>query len=274
MMIELSNPPEYASTAFFTCCFIVILQHRYQDSFLGGQPVGGLVKRKRVVRVHDGVRDLKSTVSGQAMHEIRLLARLCHQSIIDLIGPENLDAFLKLVFLTHTGPYVGVERVDAFHGIEVPYTTPLFRFRRARNLSDRSRGKRILPSRRPSRGSGKRCSSRRCRRPSCLRGRSRRPSSVRISARAWQGCSQSLKAFTTGIEAKVASSSRSTCRKTRATMPSTQSDRLRARSGMVSRSPSMAFHGAQQDRPAAQLPDRHLETSRESAERASRISAR
>ena len=85
-MIEVPNPPEYASTAFFTCCFIVILQNRYQDSFLGGQSIGSLVKRERVIRVHDGIRHFKSAVRGKAVHEIRVFARFCHQCIVNLIG--------------------------------------------------------------------------------------------------------------------------------------------------------------------------------------------
>src|SRR4026209_1592953 len=101
MMIEVSKPPEYASTAFFTCCFIVILQDRNQNSFLGGQAVGGLMKRPRIVGIEAGVRHFKSAMRGQTMHKVSFPAGLCHQLVVDLIGTKDTAALFCFFFLTH-----------------------------------------------------------------------------------------------------------------------------------------------------------------------------
>src|SRR5436190_20661977 len=51
--------------------------------------------------------------------------------------------------------------------------------------------------------------------------------SVRMSASAWHGCSESLRPLMTGTDANSARFSRSSCLKTRATMASTQQERFR-----------------------------------------------
>ena len=65
-----------------------------------------------------------------------------------------------------------------------------------------------------------------------------RSQSVKKSASAWHGCSKSLSALITGTVAWRARPSTVSCKYTRAAIPSTQSERLRAASGTDSRVPS------------------------------------
>lgn len=97
----------------------MILHNRYQDSFLGRQPVGGLMEREGVIGVHDGVRHLKPTMSRQAVHKIGVLAGLRHQCVIYLVGTEQLDARVQFVLLTHAGPNVGIQGIDTLYGVRL-----------------------------------------------------------------------------------------------------------------------------------------------------------
>ena len=109
----------------------MILQNRYQDSFLGGQSIRGLVEHKRIVRIHDGIRHFETAVCGKAVHEIGVFARFCHQRVIDLVRLEDADTFLQLFLLTHAGPHVRVESIDAFHGFRFRVPFDFFAFLRA-----------------------------------------------------------------------------------------------------------------------------------------------
>ena len=65
---------------------------------------------------------------GEAVHKVRVLSCLRHEGVVDLIGAKYLDSRFELFFLTHAGPHVGVQRVDAFDGIRLGVPIDLFAF--------------------------------------------------------------------------------------------------------------------------------------------------
>src|SRR3954466_1716221 len=76
MMMEVSNPPEYAKTTFFTMSAssssgLVLLAHEQRhQSLLDVEPVLGLVKDGFLEPVHGFLGDLLPPVGGQAVqHE-------------------------------------------------------------------------------------------------------------------------------------------------------------------------------------------------------------
>src|SRR5436309_6357940 len=111
MMIDVSKPPEYASTAFFTCCFMMILQKRNQYCLFRRQPVGSLPKDEGIVRFDDGIGDLQTAMRRQTMHKQTRLAGFRHEPFVDLIRPEHADSLLQFVLLTHAGPNIRVDPV-------------------------------------------------------------------------------------------------------------------------------------------------------------------
>src|SRR5688572_21152925 len=119
MIIEVSSPPEYASTAFFTCRFMVILQNRYQYSLLGGQAICSLLECQGTFRIHNSVGHFKAAVGRQTMHEISGFTGPGKKCLIHLVWPEYLGALLELVFLSHAGPNVGVNCVRTLNRINL-----------------------------------------------------------------------------------------------------------------------------------------------------------
>ena len=115
------------------------------------------------------------------------------------------------------------------------------RRRQVRRAASRAAARRPAPRSR-SAASSRRCCRRR-RRRSATFARSARSVIVCRSAIAWQGCSRSVSPLITGIVAAPASSSTSAWSKVRATIASTQRDRLRATSAAVSRVPMPTCSG-------------------------------
>src|ERR1700712_5461035 len=81
----------------------------------------GLLRMKAVFRLieYNGlravdhlIRHLLAAMGGQAMHEQRVLAGLCHQSRVDLIGLEDVVTTGPLL-LIHGNPGIGHHAIDA-----------------------------------------------------------------------------------------------------------------------------------------------------------------
>src|ERR1700678_2651923 len=111
-MIEVSSPPEDASTMFSGMSAPHWQPHRaaqqqIKDSLLHVQSVLGLLKNNRAFRIHDLVSDFLATMSRQTMHECRIRTSRCHQFPIDLVRRENLGPEISLVLLPHARPRVG-----------------------------------------------------------------------------------------------------------------------------------------------------------------------
>ena len=112
---------------------------------------------------------------------------------------------------------------------------------------------------RPGRASGRRCCRRRRRPATRPSSRPKRSRSVSRSASAWHGCSRSVSALITGIDASAASCSTTSWAATRAMMPSTKRSRLWATSPTVSRSAEPDVAGGEVDAVAAELGHARLE---------------
>src|SRR3990170_4743766 len=115
-MTEVSSPPEYARTTFFTFSTSSsscrsMLDEFLQDGHLQVQPVLGLVEHGRPGPLDDLVGNLLPPVGGKAVHHDRLLAGHPEEVSVDAVLPERREAFPLLLFLSHARPYVGVQDV-------------------------------------------------------------------------------------------------------------------------------------------------------------------
>src|SRR5688572_26279535 len=98
-MTDVSRPPEYASTTFFTVGFASLIAERASeqiedDRFLRVQPVLGLVEHDRLRAVHDAVGDLLAPVRGQAVHHQRGGLGEADHGLVDLVAAERLQPLL------------------------------------------------------------------------------------------------------------------------------------------------------------------------------------
>src|SRR5579862_7690499 len=132
MMMEVSRPPEYASTTFSAIytprirAAHLAAKQQQQDGLLHVQAAFGLVKDHGAVTIHNGVRDLHPAVRGQAVHEDGVRRCASHERFVDLVGRENPVPLLLFVLVTHAGPGISIDRVCALHSL----------FRIVENLND------------------------------------------------------------------------------------------------------------------------------------------
>src|SRR5882724_9102666 len=105
-MTDVSSPPEYARTTFFTLSFAFTSlpfsllhlseEEKLHQRLLGVQPVLGLVPDHALRPVDHLGGDLLAAVRGQAVHEKRVLLRHFHHGGVDL--PILEVALALLVF--------------------------------------------------------------------------------------------------------------------------------------------------------------------------------
>src|ERR1700733_6100915 len=117
MMMEVSKPPEYASTTFsdmsapYGQTVLSTVQQQRQNGFLHVQTVLRLVEDDRALRVDHPVGDLLAAMRRQAVHDNRLRRRLSQQFIVDLVGRENPRPLTGFLFLAHAGPGIGIDGI-------------------------------------------------------------------------------------------------------------------------------------------------------------------
>src|SRR5713101_4220086 len=134
MMMEVSRPPEYASTTFFGNS-VSLIEQREQDRFLRVQTIFRLVEDNRALGIHHRVGDFRAAVRRQAMHEDGVRRGLREKRIIHLIASEGGLARRGFFLLPHAGPDVGVNRLRARDGF----------FRRAQDFDFAARFARDAP---------------------------------------------------------------------------------------------------------------------------------
>src|SRR5436853_6260505 len=106
MMMEVSSPPEYASTTLFALGIHApwpetaqsATQQHEQDGLLNMQAVLGLVEHYGLRRIHHAIGDLTTAMRRQAVHEQRMLGGKLHQLVVHLEATEDLFALGCLGF--------------------------------------------------------------------------------------------------------------------------------------------------------------------------------
>src|SRR2546428_1559759 len=115
---EVSRPPEYASTTFFTSGIVEGASQQLEDhGLLRVQPVLRLVEHDRAGAVQHAVGDLLAAMGRQAVHDQGRGLGEAQQPIAQLVARERLAALLALGLLPHAHPHVGVEHVGAGGGL-------------------------------------------------------------------------------------------------------------------------------------------------------------
>src|SRR5271166_2199479 len=106
MMMEVSNPPEYARTTFSRMCtprreaVNTAFQQQNHDGFLNVQAVFRLVKYDRARRVDHRRGHFVPAVRRQTVHEHCMFGGLREQLLVHLERHEDSTA-LRRLFLTH-----------------------------------------------------------------------------------------------------------------------------------------------------------------------------
>src|ERR1700740_2865684 len=90
-------------------------QHQ-QNGFLHMQTILRLFEYHRMRRIDDCVGDFFTAMRRQTVHEDRMLRSIAEQLVINLIAAEDLLALRGFVFLSHTGPDIGIDRVRPTNG--------------------------------------------------------------------------------------------------------------------------------------------------------------
>src|SRR5581483_2886348 len=125
MMMEVSRPPEYASTIFSGMSISpspgrglrffagdetanAVAEQHEQNGFLRVQTVFRLVENDRNRGFQHGPGHFIAAMRRQAMHEQRAGLGARHEAVVHLEGSEYLAARFAFLFLAHTGPHVGV----------------------------------------------------------------------------------------------------------------------------------------------------------------------
>src|SRR6185503_4583965 len=117
-MTDVSRPPEYASTTFFTSGIVERASQQIEDHrLLRVQAVLRLIQDDRARPVQHAVRDLLAAVRRQAVHDQRRGLGEAEQPIAQLVAAEGLAALLALGLLPHAHPHVGIEHVRAGRGV-------------------------------------------------------------------------------------------------------------------------------------------------------------
>src|SRR4029077_8265479 len=115
MMMEVSRPPEYASTTFFGNS-VSLVEQREQNRFLHVQAIFRLVEDDGALGIHHPVGDFRAAVRRQAVHEDGVRRGLREERVIHLISREGRLARRGFFLLPHAGPDVGVNRLCARDG--------------------------------------------------------------------------------------------------------------------------------------------------------------
>src|SRR5579862_3247423 len=124
MMMEVSSPPEYASTTFSRIgaprrkAVSPALQQQNKNRFLDVQAVLRLIENNRTRRVNDGTRDFIAAMRRQAMHKQGMFGSKGKQFLVHLERREDFTAIGGFVLLPHAGPHVGINRVGAANGFD------------------------------------------------------------------------------------------------------------------------------------------------------------
>src|SRR5690242_15079666 len=126
MMMEVSRPPEYASTTFSGMNSPWSLQaggktvnaaaeQHQQNGFLYVQAILGLIENDRAGRIDHRTAHLFSAMRRQTMHEQSVGRGMVEQLLIHLIWAEDILALRSFALLAHAGPHVGVDGVGPRH---------------------------------------------------------------------------------------------------------------------------------------------------------------
>ena len=93
-------------------------QQLYEQGLLDVQPIFRLLEDEALRPVHDRRGDLLAAVRGETVHRDGIRSGCGHQRVVDAVGDEGVAPFLRLGFLAHGGPRVGVHDVGARHELE------------------------------------------------------------------------------------------------------------------------------------------------------------
>src|SRR5271165_4704874 len=102
MMMEVSRPPEYASTTFSRIgtprreAVNTAFQQQNKNGFLNVQAVLRLVEDHGTRRIDDRFGDLVAAMRRQAVHEHRVPGGIGEQILVHLVGRENLASLGRL----------------------------------------------------------------------------------------------------------------------------------------------------------------------------------
>src|SRR5215510_2907913 len=117
MMMEVSRPPEYASTTFSRMVAPcrrgahAAAQKQQQDRLLDMHPVFRLVEDDRPWRINNPGGHFLAAMGGQAVHKNPTRRRTGEQLLVDLVGRKNPCPPSRFVFLPHAGPHVSIDGV-------------------------------------------------------------------------------------------------------------------------------------------------------------------
>src|SRR5215471_13811883 len=142
---EVSRPPEYASTTFFTVFVTrssslvgetagvgrrrtgagrsggpprsIAAEQADDDALLGVEPVLRLVEDQAPRPVEHGVGDLLAAMGGEAVHDEGRRRGQAEQPLVELIPLKRLEPLLAVGLLPHADPRVRVDHVRALDGL-------------------------------------------------------------------------------------------------------------------------------------------------------------
>src|SRR6185312_2244486 len=128
MMMEVSSPPEYASTTFSGMGSPCPLEGRreamnaaaeqhQQYRLLHVQSILGLVENDGPRRVDYAGSDLVSTMRRQTVQEQRVGRGMREELLVDLIRRERGFALCRFTLLPHAGPDIRVNGIHAGHSL-------------------------------------------------------------------------------------------------------------------------------------------------------------
>src|SRR5689334_20418528 len=128
MMMEVSRPPEYASTTFSgmnSPWFLepgvktmdAAAEEHQQNGFLHMQAILGLIEDHGPRRVDYVISNFFAAMRRQAMHKQRMRRGSSEQLIVDLISAEYLLALCGFALLSHAGPDIGVNCIRSSDGL-------------------------------------------------------------------------------------------------------------------------------------------------------------
>src|SRR5581483_4035747 len=128
MMMEVSRPPEYASTTFSgmnSPWFLepgvktmdAAAEEHQQNGFLNMQAILGLIEDHGPRRVDYVISNFFAAMRRQTMHEQRVRCCRGEQLLVDLISTENLLALRGFALLSHAGPHIRVNCIRSSDGL-------------------------------------------------------------------------------------------------------------------------------------------------------------
>src|SRR6185437_4412388 len=121
MMMEVSRPPEYATTTFFAnflsldCALRA--EQTVQNCFLHVQAVFRLIVNDRTRRIHYRIGHFKPSMCRQTMQEYRVRRGQRKERLIHLISHNRGLTRGRFALLTPAGPDICVNRLRSSHGL-------------------------------------------------------------------------------------------------------------------------------------------------------------